>query len=160
MIISMPLYIIRGKRKPKKHYINLNNYRNWCFHLSDDIKKDYKDIVEKKVEGIKFGKMVLNFILHRGDKRRVDRANILSIHEKFFCDALTEAECIKDDCDEFLHSTHYYTGVIDKDNPRVDIEIWEMNDLIPITISVPSSAQDTSKLNAPVSIVHNQGGLA
>lgn len=127
MIISMPLYIKMGIRKPKKYYINLNNYRNWHYQVSNNLKASYKAILAPKVRGMTFGMLALSFTLHRGDKRRVDRSNILSIHEKFFCDALVECSCIKDDCDEFLESSHYYTGSIDKDNPRVDIELLETN---------------------------------
>jgi len=78
-----------------------------------------------KVKGVMFRNISLTFILHRGDKRRVDRSNILSIHEKFFCDGLTACGCIIDDCDKFLDSSHYHTGDIDKENPRVDIFIKE-----------------------------------
>jgi len=61
--------------------------------------------------------------MFRGDNRRVDRANVLSIHEKFFCDALTKHGFIPDDNDKHIKSTHYYSGGIDKLNPRVEIEI-------------------------------------
>ena len=57
----------------------------------------------------------------------MDRSNVLSIHEKFLCDALTECGCIKDDNDSFLESSHYYTGNIDKENPRVDIDLKEID---------------------------------
>ncbi len=127
MIISMPLYVVMGKKKPKRVYFNLNNYRNWHFQVSNNLKARYKAILAPKIEGMTFGRMSLTFTLHRADKRRVDRSNILSIHDKFFCDGLTECGCIKDDCDEFLESSHYYTGDIDKENPRVDIELVEIN---------------------------------
>lgn len=123
----MPLYIdLERKTMPaKRYYINLNNYRNWQYHVSNKLKIKYKDIVRPALYGITFKYITLDFLLHRGDKRRVDRSNILSIHEKFLCDAIVECGCIKDDNDNFLHSTHYYTGNIDKKNPRVDIQIKE-----------------------------------
>ncbi len=121
--ISMPLFIEMGKIKPKKFYINLNNYRNWHYQVNNNLKSRYKEILSDKVEGMSFGRISLVFTLHRGDRRRVDRSNILSIHEKFFCDAIVECGCIKDDSDDFLVSTHYFTGNVDRDNPRVDILI-------------------------------------
>tara|TARA_Y100000310_G_scaffold320291_1_gene376596 strand:- start:115 stop:546 length:432 start_codon:yes stop_codon:yes gene_type:complete len=139
MIISMPLFIdLERKTKPtKRYYINLNNYRNWHYQVNNKLKAKYKYIVRPALYGVKFKYIALNFILHRGDRRRVDRANILSIHEKFLCDAIVECGCIKDDNDNFLHSSHYYTGAIDKENPRVDIEVIDFNDYIPLSIAVP-----------------------
>ncbi len=132
-IISMPLYIEMGIKKSKKMYINLNNYRNWHFQVSNNLKAKYKEIFASKLgslawggRGLKLRKTSLTFYLHRGDRRKVDRANILSIHEKFFCDALVECGCLTDDDDSFIESTHYYTGCIDKENPRVDIVMEEI----------------------------------
>ncbi len=126
----MPLFVDIGKQrgtdKPRRFYFNLNNYRNWHFQVCNKVKAAYKEIMAPKVRGVILGRTYLTFTLHRGDKRKVDRANILSIHEKFFCDALVECGCLADDDDSFIDSTHYYTGNIDKENPRVDIGIIEL----------------------------------
>jgi len=121
---SMPLYIQLSKsEKGKKYHLNLNNYRNWHYQVSNNLKKAYKEIAKSKLKTHKFGLMDITFTLWKKDRRRIDRANPLSIHEKFFCDALTELGCIPDDNDEYIYSTTYLTGGIDKENPRVDIEI-------------------------------------
>jgi len=127
--VSMPLQVFlpRKTKEDKKYIINLNNYRNWSFIVSNQVKKAYSDIAKEKIETVEFGLPVkLTFTLWKRDKRLIDRANPLCIHEKFFCDALTTYGCIEDDNDKFIHSTHYYTGGIDKENPRVDIEIKEI----------------------------------
>jgi Holliday junction resolvase RusA-like endonuclease len=67
----------------------------------------------------------LTFTLFKGSNRKIDRSNILSITEKFFCDALTTYGCIPDDNDEFISETRYRTGGVDTKNPRVEIEIKE-----------------------------------
>ncbi len=121
--ISMPLFVVMGIKKPKRVYFNLNNYRNWHYQVSNNAKVAYGKIMAPKVELLTFSRIKLDFVLHRGDRRHVDRSNILCIHEKFFCDGLTECGCITDDNDKFLESSHYYTGEIDKENPRVDIII-------------------------------------
>lgn len=94
--------------------------------VSNNLKVAYKEIMKPKVEGWKFECIALTFFLHRGDKRAVDRANILSIHEKFFCDGLVEYKCVNDDKDKFVEYQRYFTGDIDKENPRVDIYIDEV----------------------------------
>jgi len=129
--ISMPLavYLPRKTKADQKYIINLNNYRNWNFIVSNQVKKAYAKIAEPKIKDFKFYLPVeLTFILWKRDRRLIDRANPLCIHEKFFCDALTTYGCIQDDNDDFIHSTHYYTGGIDRANPRVDIDIKEMPD--------------------------------
>ena len=72
---------------------------------------------------MRFNAIKLSFALYRANNRLVDRANLLSIHEKFFCDALVECGCIEDDNDDIIVSTYYYTAGIDKENPRVEIFI-------------------------------------
>lgn len=123
MIISMPLYLTTGKIKKKKRYINLNVYRNLHFQVNNQMKILYKELVMSQIKDLKLKKVRLEFTLHRGDMRRVDRSNILSVHEKFFSDALVDCGCLLDDSDSYIESTHYYTGDVDKDNPRVDIKI-------------------------------------
>lgn len=129
--ISMPLYadIYKPKKKETdRYYYNLNQYRNWHYQVNNKLKKIYKDAAQPFLEGLSFSKPIeLTFTLWKRDKRRIDRANPLCIHEKFFCDALVESGCMPDDNDEFIVATHYYTGGIDRDNPRVDILISEVD---------------------------------
>lgn len=125
MIIEtfMPLYIEIGKRK---HHINLNNYRNWHYQLSNNIKKEYKSVVTNKLrrfDGIKFDTIEIEFTMHRGDTRKVDRSNVLSIHEKFFCDALVELGFLPDDNDNYILKTTYITGDVRKLTPGIAIKI-------------------------------------
>ena len=126
--VSMPLFVMlpRKTMADKKAIINLNNYRNWSFFLSNDIKKLYAAEAKPKLEGVKFGLPVkLTFKLWKKTKRLTDRANVLCIHEKAFCDAMVQFGCIPDDNDEFIVSTKYITGGIDRENPRVDITMQE-----------------------------------
>ncbi len=126
--ITVPISLILAKSgKGKKYYLNLNNYRNWHYIVSNNIKKKYKELLMTELSNLKFKKpIVIKFYLYKGSKRIIDRANILSIVEKFFCDALTRYECIKDDNDKFIEHTEYYTAGIDRDNPRCEINIIEI----------------------------------
>ena len=128
IVISMPLYVITGVKKKVKRRINLNEYRNWCFQVNNIVKKQYRDIAASYIRNLKFiDKIRLEFVLWKRNKRLIDRSNPLSIHEKFFCDALVDLGCIPDDNDNFIESTVYRTGGVDKENPRVDIHIVELN---------------------------------
>ena len=105
----------------KKYYINLNNYRNWHYIVSNNIKQSFcEELIE--LRGVKLKTPIeISFTLFKGSKRKMDRSNVLSITEKFFCDALVHYGCIPDDNDDYIKSTHYYSGEMDKNNPRVEI---------------------------------------
>jgi hypothetical protein len=80
--------------------------------------------MESQLSVVRFNKPIdITFKLFKGRNARVDRSNILSIVEKFFCDALVHHGCIPDDNDEYISATHYKSGGLDRANPRVEIEI-------------------------------------
>lgn len=133
IVASMPLHIFlpRKTKEDRKIHINLNQYRNWQGHMNNQIKQIYKDLVielNPHLKDVRFKNQIeLLFVMHRKDKRIVDRSNVLSIHEKFFCDALTHLGCLEDDNDKYIKRTIYETGEKDKENPRVDIFIRELS---------------------------------
>lgn len=101
-IIKSPLFI---QLSPlwKKYYINLNNYRNWHFQVSNKIKQKYKEIISEQIKDNIFPwKIQLSYQLFQKDNRRIDKWNILSITQKFFLDSLTENWCIVDDNDKII----------------------------------------------------------
>lgn len=123
---QMPLHIITGKRKLKKNLINLNTYRNQDRFHEHKVKEAYQSIVRKQLKEYrfsKFDKIEIDFVLYKGSKRRIDRSNFLSIHEKYFCDALSELKIIEDDNDSYIESTRYFSAY-DKNDPRVEIYIY------------------------------------
>lgn len=119
--IIMPLYI--KKKNGKRMHINLNNYRNWHHYTSNNIKKQYQAIALRKIPKKKCKSAEITYTLYRGDNRRVDLSNVLSIHDKFFCDALTKSGFIPDDDCKHIKKIVYLHGGVDKDNPRVEIQI-------------------------------------
>jgi hypothetical protein len=128
MKFTAPSYIILSKKlNGKKYHINLNQYRNWHFQVNNNLKTKYCELMYDQLSGIKFKSPIrLIFTMIRGDNRKIDRSNVLCIHEKFFCDALVYYNCIKDDNDNFIQETIYRTGKIDKNNPRIEIEVIEI----------------------------------
>lgn len=126
--INLPLavYLPRKTMPDKKMIINLNNYRNWSYIVSNQVKKAYCQAVEPLVRDFVFyPRLALVFTYYKGSKRISDRSNVLCIQEKFFLDALVELGCIEDDNDNFIFSTKYNGDKIDKQNPRVEVRIFE-----------------------------------
>ncbi len=123
-----PLFIILAKSsKGKRYHLNLNNYRNWHSSVNNNLKKRYKEIVAAQLKGVKLKAPIeIKFTYIKCQDRKVDRANILSVHEKFFCDALVEMGCLPDDNDQFINKTTYVSAALDREFGRVEIEVTEV----------------------------------
>lgn len=119
-IIPLPLSIVYNK-KGDKFYLNLNQYRNTHFHTLNTCKVLFKELVQERISHIpRIKKLDITYTLFTGSKRSVDLANICSIVDKFFCDTLVESNVLIDDGLEYLSSIDYRFGSIDKNNPRVE----------------------------------------
>lgn len=131
--IISPLFVDlpRKTKKDKRIYLNLNVYRNLNRFTNGDAKIIYCEDMEKQLKGLVLKTPVrITYVLFKGSKRKTDRANILSVVDKFFCDALVHWGCIFDDEDKFIFSTHYYTGGIDSENPRCEITIRSCENVV------------------------------
>lgn len=125
MKIVAPLSVQQSKKK--RFHLNLNLYRNAHFFTLNKAKKDYKAELQSQLDDVPIMQRIeLTFTLYPKTKRLCDISNVLSIHDKFFCDALVEAGKIPDDNYLHLKKVTYLFGEIDKDNPRVEIIIEEV----------------------------------
>lgn len=125
VIFKSPLSVTVGKRK---YILNLNNYRNWHYRVSNFIKIAYKKIMREQIVKIRkaFSKVEMSYTVYRDSNRKFDIGNVCSIHEKFFEDACVEYGLIPDDKASVIQAVHYYNGGVDKENPCVMIEIKEV----------------------------------
>lgn len=124
MKIISPLHIDlpRKTKKDKRIYINLNTYRNLHFHINNQVKKAYLDIVRKQIEGeIILTPVDITYKVYKQSKRRLDKMNVIAVTSKYLLDALTELGCIEDDNDDFVKTETILPTEIDKENPRVEI---------------------------------------
>ena len=125
IISPLAVYLPRKTMKDRKYILNLNNYRNWHYIVSNKVKEAYTNHVRWQLMGFRYNNVSLIFKYFKGSKRKCDRANIYSIHEKYFCDALVTCGAIKDDSDEFIKQSIYLPVEYDRDHPRVEITINE-----------------------------------
>lgn len=127
--IILPLYVIipRKKKDDKKIIINLNNYPHWHFMTYNAVKKLFKEAVMDQIINLRLdGKIELEYTLFKGSERISDKMNVLAVQDKFFCDALTELGCIKDDNDSVIIKQTFNETKIDKNNPRVEVVIKQI----------------------------------
>ena len=130
--IQSPLKIVLGKTKSgkvKEFSLNLNTYRNAHFRTLNTSKHKYKmEIVEQLEDKPRYNRVAIIYKVFKGDARRYDIGNILSIHEKYFEDALVECGKLPDDKADNLPLVIYTNGGIDRDNPRVEIKVFNANE--------------------------------
>jgi Holliday junction resolvase RusA-like endonuclease len=65
------------------------------------------------------------YTIYPANNRKFDLANVLPIVQKFTDDALIELGIIKDDNHKIIPAINYRFGKVDKENPRVELEIEE-----------------------------------
>lgn len=131
--LSSPISITlpRKTKKDKVCYLNLNNYRNWNFIISNQLKKEYKKIISEILSSIElsintFDKCQIVYTFFSKNRIRKDIANCCAVIDKFFTDALVELGYLQDDSTDFIDCVVYRFGGIDKENPRCDITITDI----------------------------------
>lgn len=131
--INSPLKVTVGfnkkKQKNVEFLLNLNNFRNTFYRVLNNAKVQYKIDIQGQLEGVeKLKRCVMVYTVFKGDNRRFDIGNIASIHQKFFEDAFVEYGYLPDDKYTNIPMVVYRFGGISKDNPRVEIEVFNLDD--------------------------------
>lgn len=122
--VDSPLRV--AKTKSSDWILNLNNYRNTHYQTLNKTKINYKEYIREQVESLPVFKQVkVTYTLYPKTQRKCDVSNVCSIHSKYFLDALVEYGRLPDDTYEFVPEETYRFGSVDKNNPRVEIEICE-----------------------------------
>ena len=79
-------------------------------------------------KGPKFNKVACIYTVYPKDKRSFDLGNVCCVHEKFFEDALVELGKLPDDNRNHRPFVVYRYGGIDANNPRVEIEVIDLEE--------------------------------
>lgn len=124
IVVNSPLRVPISKRKD--FILNLNNYRNTHFRVLVKAKKVYTFyMINGPLVGL--SNMIHAEIFYRlypKTKRKTDIGNVISIHQKFFEDAMVAAHLIPDDdYKHVIRSTQLPVLMIDRVNPRVEITV-------------------------------------
>lgn len=121
--IDAPLFVIKNK-KGDRWWVNWNNINNSHHHQYNKCKHLFSEAVQPLLKDVGSAEEVaLVFTFYPPSKRRYDLTNVCGAVDKFFCDALVTAGCIPDDDYKHVPDVRYLFGEVDKDNPRMQIEI-------------------------------------
>jgi len=122
--IILPIYIRMGKKKADRFSLNLNTYRNAHFHILNQAKGKFEQIVASRIGHLPtIARTDLTYTLFFGSKRAIDIANICCIVDKFFSDTLVSQKKLIDDNMSIISDINYRWGGVDKLNPRVEVTL-------------------------------------
>lgn len=126
LILPTVLWLPRKTKKDKRYPLNLNQYRNAKYIVNHQAKRLFKQVVSPELLKVpeldKPIRIVYRLVLKQ---KRGDVANVCSIVDKFFCDALVETGKIADDDYSLIPTVEYRFERVDKHYPCCIAEIHE-----------------------------------
>lgn len=122
MQFSVPLKV---KVSKNKHFIlNMNQYRNAHHRVLSSAKRAFTDyILGLDIKFTPFDKCRLHYEYYPASNRSYDSMNVVSVVDKFVCDALIKKGVIRDDNYKIVEFPRFYPREVDRENPRIDIFI-------------------------------------
>jgi Holliday junction resolvase RusA-like endonuclease len=127
--IISPLFVTLPRKtvKDKRIALNMNTYRNLHHRISNDTKKAYSEALREQLEGLSIQTPVeVTYKVFKASKRRLDKMNVISVVSKFLLDSITEYGCWEDDNDHYVKTETILPTELDRENPRVEINIKEI----------------------------------
>ncbi len=127
--IISPLFVTLPRKtvKDKRIALNMNTYRNLHHRISNDAKKAYSESLREQLEGLAIQTPVeVTYKVFKASKRRLDKMNVISVVSKFLLDSITEYGCWEDDNDDYVKTETILPTELDRENPRVEINIKEI----------------------------------
>jgi Holliday junction resolvase RusA-like endonuclease len=127
--IISPLFVTLPRKtvKDKRIALNMNTYRNLHHRISNDAKKAYSEALREQLEGLSIQTPVeVTYKVFKASKRRLDKMNVISVVSKFLLDSITEYGCWEDDNDHYVKTETILPTELDRENPRVEINIKEI----------------------------------
>lgn len=131
---SLPIYYTQNfkTKKSKTFLVGANWYRNAHFHISNEVKKHYHDLVKTSlnyIEGEALGNYSVKYKLFYRNSQS-DLMNVVSVIDKFVNDAIQNIGLVKNDNVNFYDKCFIEVGGHDKTNPRLEVIIRGLNENI------------------------------
>ena len=141
IILPFSVTIPRKTKEDKVFHLNLNVYRN-CHHMSlNQAKILWKELVNVPSMSAKMSPpFSFIYTVYPETNRKFDLGNVLSIVQKFTDDALIDMGVIPDDSYKIIPLILYQFGHVDKDYPRIELDIQPFQD--PQTAAVCREADE------------------
>lgn len=158
-IITLQLPLREKVNKRDYEAINLNIYRNQHHYKRNNQKKAFHERMKKPLAKLpKLGKIWLHYEIYPKTRRRLDTMNPGSVIDKFFSDALVECGILEDDNYEFVVFNSFCVVGVDKENPRCDVTIIELEESEDMKLSMTAQLSADDLREAAAAWVSEQTG--
>jgi Holliday junction resolvase RusA-like endonuclease len=135
-MIVCPIYGLIPK-KPNSLF-NLNFYRNAHFYVLNNIKINFGNLVQEQVDKLEpIDTPVILHYTYYAKRKGTDLDNVLATVQKSLQDVLTKRVLTEDTCDYIVGNTQRFGGY-DKTNPRVEVHIEPVTELVKPFYEEPS----------------------
>jgi len=126
IVVPTTVWLARKRSKSKRFALNLNVYRNAHYQILNNAKRQfYEDVYPMLRRLPKLSPPIkLQYAIYFA-QRRGDVANVGSVVDKFFCDALVKSGHIPDDNYRMVSEISFKYGGIAPKNPRCEVVIFE-----------------------------------
>ena len=118
--IPLEIMLPRVKKKDKKFILNFNNLRTTHYRTLNEAKQKFTAIVE--IPEFNGDVISIDYSIYAKSRHVFDVNNVISVLDKFLCDAIVKRGYIPDD--NFNHIPEMPTGrfvEVDKENPRAEV---------------------------------------
>lgn len=127
IISPLSVMLPRRTKEDKRVSLNMNTYRNLHHRTNNDAKKAYHKLMGEQLIGLKITTPVeITYQVFKGSLRRMDKMNVVSVVSKYLLDSITEYGCWEDDNDIYVKTETILPTELDRNNPRVEVIIKEI----------------------------------
>ena len=126
-MITLPVYYsYKTKEGIETILVGLNKYERMYYIPRNEMKKYYYSLIKSKLKNIKINGQVKTHYTYFYKNSASDAPNVVAIIDKLFMDELQNSKVIKDDNVKHYIGSTWEVGSQDKDNPRMEIRIFEV----------------------------------
>ena len=127
---ELPIYykIEYKTKKDKTVLVGMNYYRNCHYHLKNKMKSHYSDLVRSLLSDFTGDRLTSYRVKYKLFYKTAssDLMNVVSIIDKFVNDAFQEIGLVENDNVKFYKKCFAEVGGQDKDDPRIEIILEEL----------------------------------
>lgn len=126
-MITLPVYYSHKTKKGiETILVGLNKFLQMHYIPRNEMKKYYYSLIKSKLKNIRIDGKIKTHYTYYYKNSTSDAGNVVAVIDKLFMDELQNSKVIKDDNVQHYIGSTWEVGGQDKDNPRVEIRIFQI----------------------------------
>ncbi len=125
MIVTCPYLVSKNKKETVSLSVNNSCLNN--VHVKRSAKAEVREFMCDQDYQKLVGPVFVFYQVFKPSDRACDTMNFVTYASKWCLDILTERGVWVDDNDNIIRGQYLIPAVLDRDNPRIEIDIYELN---------------------------------